>query len=105
MRRTLSKSSAARSGPARSVLGVQRAAQVATVRFETAPGEQMQVDVGQRLVSIVGQQVRIFFVCAVLGRGGSSCERFSARARMTGARERRRIPVLRRRAAYAAHRQ
>jgi transposase len=45
----------------------QRAAQVATVRFETAPGEQMQVDVGQRLVSIAGQQVRVFFVCAVLG--------------------------------------
>jgi transposase len=47
--------------------GSQRAAQVATVRFETAPGEQMQVDVGQRLVGIAGQQVRIFFVCSVLG--------------------------------------
>jgi transposase len=45
----------------------QRAAQVATVRFETAPGEQMQVDVGQRLVRIAGQMVRVFFVCSVLG--------------------------------------
>jgi transposase len=45
----------------------QRASQVATVRFETAPGEQMQVDVGQRLVRIAGTLVRIFFVCAVLG--------------------------------------
>jgi len=45
----------------------QRASQVATVRFETAPGEQMQVDVGQRLVSIAGNLVRVFFVCAVLG--------------------------------------
>jgi transposase len=45
----------------------QRASQVATVRFETAPGEQMQVDVGQRLVRIAGQLVRVFFVCAVLG--------------------------------------
>jgi transposase len=45
----------------------QRASQVATVRFETAPGEQMQVDVGQRLVRIAGQMVRVFFVCAVLG--------------------------------------
>ena len=45
----------------------QRASQVATVRFETAPGEQMQVDVGQRLVRIAGTLVRAFFVCAVLG--------------------------------------
>ncbi|MFL5407376.1 MAG: IS21 family transposase [Myxococcales bacterium] len=45
----------------------ERASQVATVRFETAPGEQMQVDVGQRLVRIAGQMVRVFFVCAVLG--------------------------------------
>jgi transposase len=45
----------------------QRASQVATVRFETAPGEQMQVDVGQRLVRIAGTLVRVFFVCAVLG--------------------------------------
>jgi len=45
----------------------QRASQVATVRFETAPGEQMQVDVGQRLVRIAGALVRVFFVCAVLG--------------------------------------
>ncbi len=45
----------------------QRASQVATVRFETAPGEQMQVDVGQRLVRIADTLVRVFFVCAVLG--------------------------------------
>jgi len=45
----------------------RRAFQVATVRFETAPGEQMQVDVGQRLVGIAGNLVRVFFVCAVLG--------------------------------------
>lgn len=45
----------------------QRASQVATVRFETAPGEQMQVDVGQRLVRIAGALVRVFFVCSVLG--------------------------------------
>jgi transposase len=45
----------------------RRASQVATVRFETAPGEQMQVDVGQRLVGIAGNLVRVFFVCAVLG--------------------------------------
>jgi len=64
----------------------QRASQVATVRFETAPGEQMQVDVGQRLVSIAGNLVRVFFVCAVLGH-------------------RRRVREIRRRAAHAAHRQ
>jgi transposase len=45
----------------------QRAVQVATVRFEMAPGERMQVDVGQRLVRIACTLVRVFFVCAVLG--------------------------------------
>jgi transposase len=43
-----------------------RASQVATVRFETAPGHQMQVDFGQKLVSIGGQQVRVYLLVAVL---------------------------------------
>jgi transposase len=44
----------------------QRVAQVASVRFETAPGQQMQVDFGQKRVSIAGEQVRLYFLVAVL---------------------------------------
>lgn len=43
-----------------------RAAQVATVRFETAPGHQMQVDFGQKLVAIAGELVRMYLLVAVL---------------------------------------
>ena len=44
----------------------RRAAQLATVRFETAPGHQMQVDFGEKHVRIAGQRVRVFFLTAVL---------------------------------------
>jgi transposase len=44
-----------------------RAEQVATVRFETPPGRQMQIDFGQMMVSIAGQMVRVYFLAAVLG--------------------------------------
>ena len=47
--------------------GEKRAAEVATVRYETLPGQQMQIDFGQRLVCIGGQMVRVFFFVAVLG--------------------------------------
>lgn len=40
---------------------------VATVRYETAPGAQMQVDFGQRFVRIAGQMVRVYFLVVVLG--------------------------------------
>src|SRR5512140_2024225 len=43
-----------------------RAAQVATVRFETAPGQQMQVDFGEKKVSLGGQLVKVFLLVAVL---------------------------------------
>lgn len=43
-----------------------RAAAVATVRYETAPGHQMQIDFGQKLVSIAGQVVRVYLLVAVL---------------------------------------
>ena len=45
----------------------QRAEQLATVRFETPPGRQMQIDFGQKLVQIAGQMVKVFFLTAVLG--------------------------------------
>ncbi|MBS2016700.1 MAG: transposase [Deltaproteobacteria bacterium] len=44
----------------------QRVAQVATVRFETEPGSQMQIDFGEKWVSIAGELVRVFFLVAVL---------------------------------------
>jgi transposase len=45
----------------------QRVLQVATVRFETAPGHQMQIDFGEKHVAIGGHRVRVFFMTAVLG--------------------------------------
>lgn len=45
---------------------VRRAAEAATVRFETAPGEQMQVDFGEKRVRIAGELVRVYFFVAVL---------------------------------------
>jgi len=45
----------------------KRAAALATVRFETAPGEQMQVDFGEKLVRIAAALVRVYFFVAVLG--------------------------------------
>jgi transposase len=44
----------------------RRAAQVATVRFETAPGQQLQTDFGQKLVEIAGTLTRVYLLVAVL---------------------------------------
>jgi transposase len=44
----------------------KRAAEAATVRFETAPGEQMQIDFGEKRVSIGGVFVKVLFFVAVL---------------------------------------
>src|SRR4029453_7361359 len=44
----------------------RRVAQLATVRVETAPGDQVQIDFGQQRVSIAGTEVRIFLLVAVL---------------------------------------
>jgi transposase len=45
----------------------RRAAEVATVRFETAPGHQMQIDFGEKLVAVGGVVVRAHLFVAVLG--------------------------------------
>lgn len=45
----------------------KHAAQVATVRFETRPGEQMQIDFGEKWVQVAASMVRVFFFVAVLG--------------------------------------
>jgi transposase len=39
----------------------------ATVRFETPPGKQMQIDFGERLVEIGGVKVRAYLFVATLG--------------------------------------
>jgi transposase len=64
-------------GVAASVRTVQRAVQehrrrlraevLATVRFETAPGEQMQADLGKKRMRIGGERVMVIFFVAVLG--------------------------------------
>lgn len=46
---------------------VRRAAELATVRFETEPGHQMQIDFGERMVMVGGVLVRIHLFVAVLG--------------------------------------
>ena len=45
----------------------RRAAEVATIRFETAPGHQLQIDFGERRVLVGGREMRVYFFAAVLG--------------------------------------
>jgi transposase len=44
----------------------QRVAALATVRVETAPGDQVQIDFGQKRLRIAGVSIRIFLLVAVL---------------------------------------
>lgn len=44
----------------------QRAADVATVRVETAPGAQLQIDFGEKRVAIAGTTLTVFLLVAVL---------------------------------------
>jgi transposase len=44
-----------------------RARALATVRFETTPGQQMQIDFGQKIVSIAGNPVTVHLMTVVLG--------------------------------------
>jgi transposase len=45
----------------------RRAAELATVRFETAPGYQMQIDFGEKWVAIGAMRTKVYFFVAVLG--------------------------------------
>ena len=45
----------------------ERAEALATVRFETPPGQQMQIDFGEKTVRIAGQAVKVYLMTAVLG--------------------------------------
>ena len=44
----------------------RRTADLATVRVESPPGDQLQIDFGQKRVRIAGEQVRVFLLVAVL---------------------------------------
>lgn len=44
-----------------------RAIEVATIRFETAPGEQLQIDFGEAGVPIAGERVKVHLFVATLG--------------------------------------
>ncbi len=44
-----------------------RAEALATVRFETPPGRQLQIDFGERLVEIAGARIKAFVFVATLG--------------------------------------
>lgn len=44
-----------------------RAQALATVRFETKPGQQLQIDFGEKLVTIAGVPVKVLLMTAVLG--------------------------------------
>jgi transposase len=45
----------------------RRAAALATVRFETPPGQQLQIDLGEKVVQVAGRPVTVYLVTAVLG--------------------------------------
>jgi transposase len=45
----------------------QRAEALATVRFETPPGQQIQIDFGEKIVRVAGQPVKVYLMTAVLG--------------------------------------
>ena len=45
----------------------KHAAEVATVRFETAPGHQLQIDFGEKRVLVAGVEIRLQLFVAVLG--------------------------------------
>ena len=45
----------------------ERARALATVRFETPPGQQIQIDFGEKVVLIAGQPVKVYLMTAVLG--------------------------------------
>jgi transposase len=70
---------------------------VATVRYETAPGAQLQIDFGQKLVSIAGTLVRAYLLVAVLSYSrGLFVKSFLAERQDDWRGHRRRVPPLRR---------
>ncbi len=65
----------------------QRAEALATVRFETPPGQQIQIDFGEKVVRINGQPVKVYLMTAVLGYSRRLyCRAFLRSGRTTGSR-------------------
>lgn len=60
-----------------------RAEARATVRFETAPGDQLQIDFGERTVVIAGERTRCYFFVATLGYSRRPHVRVFRHARQT----------------------
>jgi transposase len=60
-----------------------RAAARATVRFETRPGEQLQIDFGERTVEIAGVKERVYVFVATLGYSRRVHVRVFSHARQT----------------------
>jgi hypothetical protein len=62
----------------------------ATLRFETYPGEQSQIDFGERRVEIDGVAVTVFFfVTTPATRAGCMCARMDTSGRTVGSTDRR----------------
>ncbi|MGY3404745.1 transposase [Bradyrhizobium sp. GM5.1] len=62
-----------------------KAEALATTRFETPPGRQLQIDFGERLVEIGGAKVKAFvFVATLATRDGFMCVRSGPRDRSIG---------------------
>ncbi len=58
----------------------RRAKALATVRFETPPGQQLQMDFGEKVVRIAGEPVKVYLMTAVLGYSRRLyCQAFLAR--------------------------
>lgn len=78
-----------------SVRREQRVKDVATVRYETEPGQQMQIDFGQKLVRIGTKLVRVYVLVAVLSYSRRLFVRaFAPSVATTGARASpRRLPA------------
>jgi transposase len=68
----------------------QRVAQLATVRVETPPGDQLQIDFGQQRVRIGEARVRVFELVAVL----SCSRRLFVKAFLSGRQDDWRAPLF-----------
>ena len=67
--------------------GPLRAETLATVRYEKPPGKQIQIDFGERRVSMAGESTKVFLVAATRGaRGGPTSRRSGTRVGALGSR-------------------
>ena len=78
----------------------------ATIRFETPPGKQLQIDFGERRVSIGGETVKVYLFVATLGYSRRLyVHPFRHERQEAGLPGRGRVPALWRRSARSAARQ